>query len=1160
MLKYRYLILILLSLISQNVISQEVYGVFGLPSPNIGNKQVGTVNPGDGSISLLGVSTSVENGTLAMTTGATAINVAGNKSYFIGRDSSNVDRIYTVDLDTGITDSNPALTAGYTTSNNWGVWYDEPNAILYGLFDRGTDVEIAVVDPATGTVTQHDAAVVASGVALGSGLLTGDSAGQRLFFMADDLLYVVDTANTNTHYALSTNDFWNGYTASNIYGLEWDKTADALWVLYSPSGGSRSLAKIEGDISDGGEPGINTNIELDFGDAITTSSGLSCLDTQSSKFFFFGRPSSGDNANKWSMYTVDLVNESSTNVDIEAPTTVQTNGYAGIEVLPGPELSFSKSDGDVSTTPGSVVTYTLNYSNAPGTGATSGLKITETVPAETTFVPGSSTAGWVCSSGNSAGSTCEISPGELSPGGNSSVTFAVQVDSYVSASLTEISNTATLSADNAVNNEIASDTTPVTAAAILSVTKSDGGVTTTIPGDTITYQITASNVGNRITANAVLTETVPTSTVFNSGASSVGWNCVPDNNAGSSCTYSVGSLGSGFMGVNFAVDVIPSVPAGMTEISNLVTFSADGVSSAQGQDTTPVTSSATLTLAKDDSGESVVPGSSIIYQLDYGNIGNQDAALVELTETVLGETAFDSTNSSVGWNCTPDINPGSTCTYSVGTVAGGASGSVNFALLLNNPVSDTITQLNNTASVSATNAQSVNAQDSTPIIASVDLRMVKSDGDVTASLEKIISYSLIYFNDGDRNAVGTELTETVPANTTFQPLSSSPGWNCIPDASAGSSCSFTVGNLDGGEKKVTFFAVKVDASLNSSVTELSNTATVDATNAPASSSDTELTPVDGQAPVISQVDASPTIAGLIQCSQNDTMISSLFVEFQEDNIGLQGTDNLNNYMLIDTGTDQDLQTLECGAVIGDDANMPFGGLVSGGTATSPTVTLDIGMSLKDGVYALLVCDDISDAAGNLLDGDGDGLQGGDLVRIFRVELGNLFDNAFLDNCPQSVVALPPWSSVGGDVDEDTDSNDSSISGSVELISVDGSEVSLSQCIESVPANGLYALETSVLGTPIQSGDLDLSLSCDFSDTASCATNIGTHTESYSLPASVTPQWQRYATYMQIPANAVSANCKIRLSSPTNQEFVNYLDALDYRDGDLIYLNGFEIPD
>jgi hypothetical protein len=184
--------------------SQGVYGVFSLPpSTNVGEKQIGTVSPTTGTISLLGTNTSVDSSTLAMTTGATALNVAGNKSYFIGRDSLNADRIYTVDLATGITDTNPVISAGYTTSNNWGVWYDEPNAVLYGLFHRvGFDIEIVVINTTTGAITPHHSTAAPDGTALGSGLLTGNSVGEQIYFLGDGFLYVVSTISTNTGHFL----------------------------------------------------------------------------------------------------------------------------------------------------------------------------------------------------------------------------------------------------------------------------------------------------------------------------------------------------------------------------------------------------------------------------------------------------------------------------------------------------------------------------------------------------------------------------------------------------------------------------------------------------------------------------------------------------------------------------------------------------------------------------------------------------------------------------------------------------------------------------------------------------------------------------------------------------------------------------------------------
>ncbi len=118
-----------------------------------------------------------------------------------------------------------------------------------------------------------------------------------------------------------------------------------------------------------------------------------------------------------------------------------------------------------------------------------------------------------------------------------------------------------------------------------------------------------------------------------------------------------------------------------------------------------------------------------------------DAAATDIQDTVLAETTFDAANSSAGWNCLPDTTPGSVCTYTIGTLGGGTGSS----------------------------ASAANAQQSTPIVAAVDLRMVKTDDDVTAAVGKVINYMLMHFNDGDRDAVDVGLTETVPANTSFYP-------------------------------------------------------------------------------------------------------------------------------------------------------------------------------------------------------------------------------------------------------------------------------------------------------------------------------------------------------------------------------------------------------
>ncbi|WP_223789559.1 DUF11 domain-containing protein [Marinicella meishanensis] len=1151
-------------LLSFGVHSQEIYGVFGLPpATDLGEKQIGTVDPGTGAITLLGTDTSVETGMLDMTTGATALNVNSNKSYFIGRDDLNVDRIYTVDLNTGITDTNPALTAGYTTSNNWGVWYDEPNATLYALFDRGTDVELAIINPATGAVTQQHSAIVGSGVALGSGLLTGDSTGERVFFIGDGELYVVSTTSTDTHFSLILDDFWGDYTPSNIFGLEWDQSSDGLWVLYNPGGGARSLAKIEGDISDGGEPEVNTNIEIDFGDPITTASGLSALNYQTSQYFFFGRPSTGANANLWSMYTIDLNTEASSNVNIENASLVQTNGYAGIEVLPGPELSMSKSDGGVTTTvPGDTITYTMNYSNAAGAGATSGLTLTETVPAETTFLPGSSTAGWACLPDNTAGSTCTLTPSELAPGGADSATFAVQVDAYVTAALTEISNSATLSADNAINDVIAADTTPITAAATLFVSKTDNDLTSAVPGDTVSYDITAANTGDRIASNAVLTETVPANTTYVPTAP-FDWTCLPDNTAGSTCTTTAMDLASTAFATTFDVQIISSVPAGTTQISNSVTLSADNASDVQASDDTPVTSSAVLSVSKTDGDITLEPGNTVVYQIDYGNTGDQDADTTSLTETVLTETVFNAAASTAGWLCVPDNNPGSTCTLNLGTVGGGSAGSVDFALTLNTPVPGIFSQLTNTVVMSASNASTTQAQDTTPIDADVDLRIVKTDGGVTAALGKVINYTLINFNEGDRDALLVEISETVPDNTTFYPPSSTAGWVCTPDNAAGSTCTFDVGDLPGlSGKQSVFFAVQVDDSLDPGVTELSNTAVLSAFNSLTPDQDTELTPVDQIIPSVTLIDANPSIIEIESCSQNDASIAEVVVSFQDDNPGLIGVDDSNNFALVDTGLDHDLQTESCAMALGDDQLVNINTFTPGGTATNPNATLTLDAPLSDGQYVLLICDDITDAAGNAIDGDADGFPGGNLQRQFRIDIENLFNNAHLDDCLDNPVSLTSWNALFVNPDliapvSTPDFDQSDLSGSVSMQSVSSPDLLIEQCV-NFQQFGSHTFSVEGLGVASQLGDLELNLVCAFADGIDCIGNSGTpFSKTFTLPPSTNPQWQTLSGRMLLPENTASAFCAVIVNSPTGDPFEYHLDEFKMVESDLIFAGGFE---
>ncbi len=1154
----KYFVLALLFL-AVPVMAQEIYGVFGLPSPNIGHRQVGTIDQSNGTISLLGTNTSVETGTLAMTTGATALNVNGNRSYFIARNASNEDRIYTVDLDTGATVTNPILTAGYTTSNNWGVWYDEPNGVLYGLFDRGVNIEIATIDTTTGTVTPHHSNLGANGLALGSGLMSGDAAGNRIFVIIEASLYVVDTSNTDTHYELLLEDFWEEYTPSNLFGVEWDSNSQALWLMYNPGGGARKVIGWN-TIEDGGEPQLVEDIELEFGDPITTASGLTTFDSQTRQFFFIGRPNGG----AWSMFSVitDPNNIGYTITNIEQPSVVQTNGYQGIEVLPGPQLSMSKTDGDVSAIPGDTITYTLDYSNAPGTGATTGLTITETVPNNTTFLPGSSTADWSCVPDNNVGSVCTLTPAQLPPGGNGQATFAVQVVSHVTAGTTQISNTASITANNTADVIPASDDTPITAAATLSLIKTDGDVTNTAPGDSITYSLELTNTGNEIADQTVITETVPVSTVFNAAASFPLWNCA-DVVAGSLCTLQVGSLGGSVLQpIDFVVDVIPSVPAGTTEISNQASAQANNAPQVMAADTTPIVSAAFLSLTKDDGGASIEPGQSVIYTLNYGNSGNQDAANVVIQETILDQTTFDAANSSPGWVCV--VND---CNLDLGTLAGGSSGSVDFALSLNDPVDALITELDNNATITADNAADVPANDTTPVVAAPSMRLVKSDGGIMAGLDRVINYTLIYFNDGNREATSATLTETVPDYTTFYPPGSSPGWQCVPDHQAGSQCTLDLASLNGHEKGNAFFAVRTDDYIFDPITELSNTATLDASNAPSPDSDTVLTPIDRIKPRLSHVKDNSADNIIPQCWQYGLTTNQLKVTLHDDQAGFEGLGDINNYALVNAGDDSDIQTLSCDLQLADDTPVPITQVTVLNNSDTPEIVLDLGVSIESGVYALLLCDGITDIAGNnFYLGDSYYWDNDHLIHPFRIDLENLFEYAYFDECGPIGMDPPPplgqWQ-LEGDMnasfsrDSDVDFNDAFISQSMKLSSPNGSDVGASQC-HDVNSGWPYRVGTQVLSDLSQTSDGTLTIQCDSSSQADCSDVIAS--DSVELTQAAMPGiWQPHEGILWTDPAAVAARCSVKVSNATEPVMI-HMDEFYWQDADSIFEDGFDGSD
>jgi uncharacterized repeat protein (TIGR01451 family) len=457
-------------------------------------------------------------------------------------------------------------------------------------------------------------------------------------------------------------------------------------------------------------------------------------DTPATFFTTSGASLSQFNGNRYLKYKAYL----STTDSAASPTLNDVALCFTDTAPPVPDLSITKSDGGASVAPGGTVAYTLTYANGGGQGAT-GVVLSETVPANTTFNPGASTAGWVCSPNNNAGSACTLAIGAVAAAsGPLTATFAVTVVNPVAAGVTQISNTATVAddgtqgADPTPGNNSGSDTSPVTGAPDLSITKSDGGASVAA-GGTVAYTLTYANAGNRGASGVVLSETVPANTTFNAGASTAGWVCSPNNNAGSTCTLAVGGLaaGGGNQSATFAATVVTPLPGGVTQISNTASIADDGTNGTDptlgnnsGSDTTPVTAVPDLSMTKSDGGVSALPGGTVAYVLTYLNSGSIGATGVVIGETVPANTTFNAGASTAGWVCTPNNSAGSACTRTVGSLAAGSGNqTATFAVTVGNPLPGGVTAINNTATIADDGANGADptpannsASDTTPVL------------------------------------------------------------------------------------------------------------------------------------------------------------------------------------------------------------------------------------------------------------------------------------------------------------------------------------------------------------------------------------------------------------------------------------------------------------
>ncbi|HMD88019.1 MAG TPA: hypothetical protein VKF38_02545 [Anaerolineaceae bacterium] len=226
--------------------------------------------------------------------------------------------------------------------------------------------------------------------------------------------------------------------------------------------------------------------------------------------------------------------------------------------------------------------------------------------------------------------------------------------------------------------------------------------------------------------------------------------------------------------------------------------------------------------------DSVEPGAPLVYTLHFKNNGPVDATGIMLYEYLPGSTTFRPTGSTAGWQ---QVGNSSEYALAISWLAAGAKGEASFAVTVADLVPQGLTTIDNYAWIADDNSNrpdpnlvNNSASLSIPIyFPQPDLAIMLSDGGSAVAPGGEVIYTLNYANNGDTPSSGVIITETLPANTSFNAADSTAGWQ-----QTGGSGPFTlsIGSLSIGENGSAKFAVTVASSLPPGTTSLSDAASI----------------------------------------------------------------------------------------------------------------------------------------------------------------------------------------------------------------------------------------------------------------------------------------------------------------------------------------------
>lgn len=506
-------------------------------------------------------------------------------------------------------------------------------------------------------------------------------------------------------------------------------------------------------------------------------------------------------------------------------------------------LVTTKSQTNISRTSGpaqvgDIVEYTVTTTNQGGSPST-GTVISDPVPANTAYVPGSlsvtasPTAGQTGTKtdavdgdvGSYANGTVRFNVGDgatgtqggiIEPGAAVTTKFRTRIlPTAAEQTITNQASVAYTDRDNSAKTSLSGRvTTTVAPAADLAISKTSTPATQTA-GSNVTYNVTVTNNGPSTAQGVQFVDTLPAGVSYVSSAPPSGTTC---SVSGRTVTCTIGSLANGAsVTVPITTTIAPATTAAQVNTATVSSTTSDyNTANDTATAQTTVTTSADLSLAKTASPTTVAPGNNVTYTLTARNAGPSVATAVNITDVLPSGMSFVSATA-----------PGATCTESNGTVTCRADslavgGTITITIVAKVGASTPVGQLTNTGRISATttdpNAANNTASVTVNVAPQADLQVTKTSLTNPVVAGQQARFSIRIVNNGPSDATNVTLTDPTPApGTTFLSANTSQG-TCTGTGTV--SCQ--IGTIAAGASVTVTLAYTVDPGRQTAIT---NTAT-----------------------------------------------------------------------------------------------------------------------------------------------------------------------------------------------------------------------------------------------------------------------------------------------------------------------------------------------